>query len=75
MPLIYCKIELKLKQTKYCVLSSVAGDNNDANSNNVIFTIKDPKLYVPVVTLSARYNQKLSKLLGQGFEGSVYWNK
>ena len=36
------------------------------NANKIIFTIKD--LYVPVVTLSARYNQKLSKLLSKGFE-------
>ena len=34
----------------------------DDNSNNIIFSIKDTKLYVPVVTLSARDNQKLSKI-------------
>ena len=44
----------------YMFLADV--DNNDANSNNVIFTIKD-KLFVPVVTLSAGDNQKLPKLL------------
>ena len=38
------------------------------NANKIIFTIKDTKLYVPVVTLAARYNQKLSKLLSNGFE-------
>ena len=42
------------------------------NVNNVIFTIKYTKLYVAVVTLSARDNQKLSKLLSKGFERSVY---
>ena len=57
MPLINCKVELKLIWTKHCVLS--AAGNND----NIIFTIKDKKLYVPVVTLSARDNKKLSKLL------------
>ena len=36
-------------------------DNADANSNNIIFTIKDTKLSVPVVTLSEKENQKLSK--------------
>ena len=40
----------------------------DTNSNNIIFPIKDTKLYVPVVTLSAKDNQKLSKLLGKRFE-------
>ena len=52
IPLINCKVELKLKWTKYCV-STVAGDeneiNNNNNANNIIFTIKDTKLYAPVV--------------------------
>ena len=33
------------------------------------------KLYVPVVTLSPRNNQKLSKPLSKGFERSVYLNE
>ena len=78
MSLINCKIELKLKWTKYFVLS-VDGNENDVNDNNnainIIFTIKYTKLYVPVVTLSARDNQKLTKLLSKGFERSVYWNE
>ena len=37
--------------------------------------MKDTKLYMPVVTLSARGNQKLSKLLSKGSERSVYWNE
>ena len=45
MPLINCKIDLKLKWTKFCVLTSVGADNTDANLNNIIFTIKDTKLY------------------------------
>ena len=69
------KVELKLKWTKHCVLTAVGTDNNDANSNNTIFIFKDTKLYVPVVTLSARDNQKLSKLLNKGFEKSVHWNE
>ena len=50
MPLINCKVELKLKWTKYCVLfvagneSQSYNDNND-NANKIIFTIKDTKLY------------------------------
>ena len=59
MPLINCKIELKLKWTKYCVFS--ANGNDNGNADNIIFTIKDAKSYVPVVTLSAKNNQKLSK--------------
>ena len=76
MSLINCKVELKLKWTKYCVLSTGGTENviND-NDNNIIFTIKDTQLYIPVVNLIARNNQKLSKLLSKGFERSVYWNK
>ena len=60
MTLINCKVELKLKWSKYCVLSGAGADNaNNINSNNITFTIKDTKLCVPVVTLSARDNQKL----------------
>ena len=53
MPQINCKVELKLKWRKSCVLAAASVDNADANSNDIIFTIKDAKLYVPVVTLSA----------------------
>ena len=39
------------------------------------FTIKDTKLYVPVVTLSEKDNGKLWKPVSKGFEWSVYWNE
>ena len=67
MPLIKCKVELSLKWNENCVLSS--------KDDNSIFAITDTKLYVPIVTFSAEYNVKLSKLLGQGFKRSIYWNK
>ena len=76
MPLINCRLGLKLKWSKYCVLSAAGADNiNNANSNNIIFSIKNTKLYVSVVTLSARGNQKSSKLFSKGFERSAYWNE
>ena len=75
MPLIHCKAESKLKWTKDFVLAAVGVNNVDADSNNINFTIKDTNLYVPILTLSAKYNQKLSKLLSKGFKRSVYWNK
>ena len=59
MPLINFKTELILKSTKYCVLTATGADNTDANLNSIIFTIKDTKLYVPAVNLSAKDNQKL----------------
>ena len=74
MPLINCKIELKCKWTKYYVLPAAGNDNVNSNDNDnkFVFTIKETKLFVPVVTLSARENQKLSKLLSKGLERSVY---
>ena len=79
MSLINWKIELKPRSTNHCILSvfpAANADNDDgANSSNIIFTIKDPKLYVPLVTLSAKDNQKLSKLLRKGLKRLVYWNE
>ena len=40
-----------------------------------IFTFKGTKLYIPVVTLSAKGNQKLPKRLRKRFERSCYWNE
>ena len=60
------------------ILCFVWGGNDNLNnidSDIIIFTIKDTKLYVFVVTLSAKSSQKLSKLLSKGFERSVYWNE
>ena len=56
----------------------VASTNNDdgANSNNIIFTLKDTELYFSVVTLSKKKrSQKLSKFLSKGIERSVLWNE
>ena len=75
MPLINCKIESKLKWTKYCVSSANGNTNDDANSYNIMFAIKDTKQYIAVVTLSAKGNQKLIKILSKVFERSVYWNE
>ena len=76
MPLINCKVELKLRQRKHCVFSVAGTDNvNGNNDDNIIFAIKDTKLYVPVITLSVRDNQNLSKLLSKEFESSIYWNE
>ena len=70
LPLINCK-NLNGQSIVFCLQNA---DDND-NVINIIFIIEDTKLYDPVVNLSARDNQKLSKLLSKGFERSVYWNK
>ena len=66
------KVNLKHKWSKHCVLASTGTENADDNSDN---TIKDTKLYVTVVFLSANVNQKLSKFLRRRFEKSVYRNE
>ena len=45
------------------------------NANKATFEITDAKLYIPFVMLSIEDNAKLSKLLGEGFKRSIYWNK
>ena len=63
MPMVNCKVEMRLKWTKHCVLTVAGVDHAEANRNNIILTIKDKKLYVPVVTLPVKQNKKLSKFL------------
>ena len=77
MPLINCKVELSLKWIENCVLTSAAigADANATGADSATFKITDAKLYVPIVTLSAEDNAKLSKLLSQGFKRTVYWNE
>ena len=76
MPLINFKVDLKLKRIMYYVFSAASGvDNANSNPNNFIFTNKDTKFYIPVVTLSAKDNKKLSKLLSKGSERSDCCNE
>ena len=42
--------------------------------NSAKFKITDPKLHVPIVTLSTKDNVNLTKQLSDGFKRSVYWN-
>ena len=69
MPLINCKVELSLKWIENCVLTTAT------TANKVTFEITGAKIYVPIVTISMEDNAKLSKLLGEGFKKSIYWNK
>ena len=66
MPLINCKIHLKLNWSKDCVMSTIA---------DTIFKIIDTKSYLPIVTLSSKNNVKLVKLLEKGFKRPVFWNE
>ena len=56
-----------MKWDENCILFS--------KDNNSVFAITNTKPYVPIVTLSAEDNVKLSKLLGEGFKRPIYWNQ
>ena len=60
-----------------CVLTTapIGANANATGRGSATFEITDAKLYVPIVTLSVEDNAKLSKLLGEGFNRSIYWNK
>ena len=77
MPLINCRVELSLRWIENCVLTTAAiGANaNATGTESTTFKITDAKLYVPIVTLSVEDNAKSSKLLGEAFQKSIYWNK
>ena len=68
MPLVNCKIDLELTWHKDCMISSV----NAAGGQLVSFMITNNKLYVPVVTLSTKDNNNLTKQLSEGFKRTIY---
>ena len=77
MPLINCKIHLELNWNNNCVMygaDTYAGGNN-VYDRAATFQITSTKLYVPVVTLSAKDNKNLTKQLDEGFKRSVHWNE
>ena len=58
MPLYNGKIELKLKWTKYCVLSAAGNDNvNDNNSNNISY-YQGTRLYMFLLSLFQQVTSK-----------------
>ena len=88
--LINCEIELILKWSQNCVLTEKAtreaipaGDDpatqpavNAINApSDLKFNIIDCKLYVPVVTLQAEYENKLYEELKTGITMTITWNK
>ena len=74
MLLINCKVELKFKSLKHKILASAGTENDDANSDHIIFTVRDTEIYVLVGALSTKDNQKLSKRFSKGFKRSLHWN-
>ena len=85
IPLINCEVSLILTWSENCVITSKATREADPdadpaadeinNPTNETFKINDTKLYVPVVTLSAENDNKLSDQLKTGFKRTIKWNK
>ena len=70
MLLINCEVELILTWSANCVIIYT-----DVADQNLIFTIRETNLYVPVVTLSTQNNAKLLPQLKSGFKRTISWNK
>ena len=67
MSLINCEVNLILTWSKDCVVTNSTGEGK--------FAITETKLYVPVVTLSTKDNEKLLQQLKSGFKKTISWNK
>ena len=72
MSLINCRVEISLRWIKNCVLSGGEKINDSNTRTAAAFKITDVSIYIPIVTLSAEDNVKLSKLLSEGFKRSIY---
>ena len=83
--LINLEVSLPLTWSEKCVLTNKATRDADPdadpavaginNPTNVVFKIKDTKLYIPVVSLSAEIDNKILKQLKTGFKEPIKWNK
>ena len=67
MPLINCEVSLFLTWSPICVVTSSTGKGK--------CKITDTNLYVPVVTLLTKDNEKLLQQLGSGLKRVINWNK
>ena len=85
MALINCEVSLTLTWSENCVLTSKAMRDADPDADpavdeinsqtNATFKIKDTKLYVPVLTLSAENDNKPLEQSKTGFKRTITWNK
>ena len=67
MPLINCEVNLILTWSKDCVITNSTGEGK--------FEITETKLYVPVVTLSTKDDEKFFQKLKSNFKKTISWNK
>ena len=66
MPFINYKVKLKLKWTKYCVLSAAGNDNDNDRDDNYFYYKRH--------TIICSWSNFISKRQSKGFERLV-WNK
>ena len=71
IPLVNCKIDLELTWHKDCMIPNT----NVGAGQLVSFMITNTKLHVPVVALSTKDNNNLTKQLNDGFKRTIYWNQ
>ena len=57
------------------VLIKILNFHETDNPTGATFKITDPKLYVPVVTLSTENDKRLVEQLRTGFKRTIKWNK
>ena len=67
MSLTNCEVNLILTWSKDFVITNSTGEGK--------FSITETKLYIPVVTLSTKDNEKLLQQLKSGFKKTISWNK
>ena len=67
IPLVNCEVSLTLTWSPNCVITNSTGEGK--------FKIADTNLYVPVVTLSTKDNEKFLEQLKSGFKRVINWNK
>ena len=60
-------IDIVMPMSKDCVITNSTGEGK--------FAITEIKLYVPLVTLSTKDNEKLLQQLKSGFKKTISWNK
>ena len=87
MHLINCEVSLILTWSEKCVLTDITtqtaraaqGDSRASEKidapKNAVFKITNTKLYVAVVTLSAKDDNNFLEQLKSGFKRTIKWNK
>ena len=71
---VNCEVSLTLTWSENCVITSKATREADPDADPAVAGINNPT-NVPVVTLSAEFDNNLLEQLKRGFKRTVKWNK